>query len=169
MRIDTYFGMLISNLIAFFIVLDRAAMLNKQGMIDIQRAEQATALRPIAGEFAFLLFVIGIIGTGLLAIPVLAGSVRYALAKFNGWPKGLHRPFRSAPGFYCAIAAVTALGVSLNVIAVSPIKALFWSAVVNGLSAGPIMVLIMLMASDRKLTGGLKLPAPQLVSNGFRL
>jgi NRAMP (natural resistance-associated macrophage protein)-like metal ion transporter len=158
-HVDTYVGMAISNLIAFFIILDTAATLHRRGMTEIQTAAQAAAaLRPLAGELAFLLFVIGIVGTGLLAIPVLAGSLGYALAEFQAWPMGLERPVRSAPGFYGVIAGVTLLGVALNLAAVSPIKALFWSAVINGLSAGPIMVLIMLMTTDRRLTGRLKLP-----------
>jgi len=164
MRIDTYFGMAVSNFIGLFIILATAATLHRHGTTDIQTATQAAeALRPIAGDFAFLLFVIGIVGTGLLAIPVLAGSVGYAVAELKAWPTGLDRPVRSARGFYATIAAVTLLGVALNYASVSPIKALFWSAVINGLSAGPIMILIMLMASDRKLTGKLRLPKLQWI------
>ena len=164
MRVDTYFGMAVSNVIGFFIILTTAATLHLNGVTDIQTAAQAAeALRPLAGEFAFLLFVIGIVGTGLLAIPVLAGSVGYAIAELRAWPSGLNQPVRSAPRFYATIAAVTLLGVALNLASVNPIKALFWSAVINGLSAGPIMVLVMLMASNRQLTGKLKLPIPQRV------
>jgi Mn2+/Fe2+ NRAMP family transporter len=163
-RVDTYVGMAISNLIAFFIILDTAANLHRQGVTDIQTAAQAAeALHPIAGELAFLLFVIGIVGTGLLALPVLAGSVGYSLAEFRGLPLGLDRPVRSAPGFYAVIAGVTLLGVALNLAAISPIKALFWSAVINGLSAGPIMVLIMLMTTNQKLTGKLQLSGLQWI------
>ena len=162
MRIDTYLGMAISNVIGFFIMLDTAAMLHGHGVTNIETAAQAAAaLRPIAGEFAFIVFVVGILGTGLLSIPVLAGSVGYALAELRSWPMGLERPLRSAPRFYAAIAAVTALGVALNFASISPIKALFWCAVINGLAAGPIMVLMMLMTGNAKLTGGLKLPRPQ--------
>ena len=164
MRIDTYFGMAVSNIIGLFIILATAATLHQHGITDIQTAIQAAeALRPVAGDFAFLLFVIGIVGTGLLAIPVLAGSVGYAVAELKAWPTGLDRPVRSARGFYATIAAVTLLGMALNYASVSPIKALFWSAVINGVSAGPIMILIMLMASDRKLTGKLQLPKPQWI------
>ena len=164
MRVDTYFGMAVSNVIGFFIILNTAATLHLNGVTDIQTAAQAAeALRPFAGEFAFLLFVVGIVGTGLLAIPVLAGSVGYAVAELRAWPRGLDKPVGSARRFYATIAAVTVLGVALNLASVNPIKALFWSAVINGLSAGPIMVLVMLMASNHKLTGKLKLPAPQRV------
>jgi NRAMP (natural resistance-associated macrophage protein)-like metal ion transporter len=164
MRIDTYFGMAVSNIIGLFIILATAATLHQNGMTDIQTATQAAeALRPVAGEWSFLLFAIGIVGTGLLAIPVLAGSVGYAVAELKAWPTGLDRPIRSARGFYATIAAVTLLGMALNYASVSPIKALFWSAVINGLSAGPIMILIMLMASDRKLTGKVRLPKPQWI------
>jgi NRAMP (natural resistance-associated macrophage protein)-like metal ion transporter len=164
MRIDTYLGMAVSNLIAFFIVLDTGALLHAHGTREIETAAQAAeALRPIAGEFAFLLFGIGIIGTGLLAIPVLAGSVGYALAELRGWPHGLSRKLRSAHAFYGAIALVTLLGVALNLSPVSPIKALFWSAVINGVSAGPIMAVLMLMTTNGKLTGGLRLPRPQWI------
>jgi NRAMP (natural resistance-associated macrophage protein)-like metal ion transporter len=164
MRIDTYFGMAVSNIIGLFIILATGATLHQHGMTDIQTATQAAeALRPVAGDLAFLLFAIGIVGTGLLAIPVLAGSVGYAVAELKAWPIGLDRPVRSARGFYATIAAVTLLGMALNYASVSPIKALFWSAVINGLSAGPIMILIMLMASDRKLTGKLRLPKPQWI------
>lgn len=162
MRVDTYIGMAVSNVIAFFIILDTAATLHSHGVTDIQTAAQAAeALRPVAGELAFLLFVIGIVGTGLLAVPILAGSVAYAVAELAAWPTGLDKPARSARGFYATIVIVTAMGMALNLAAVNPIKALFWSAVINGLFAGPLMVLIMLMASNRRLIGKLRLPAPQ--------
>jgi NRAMP (natural resistance-associated macrophage protein)-like metal ion transporter len=164
MRIDTYFGMAVSNIVGLFIILATGATLHQHGVTDIQTATQAAdALRPVAGDLAFLFFLIGIVGTGLLAIPVLAGSVGYAVAELKAWPIGLDRPVRSARGFYATIAAVTLLGMALNYASVSPIKALFWSAVINGLSAGPIMILIMLIASDRRLTGKLRLPKPQWI------
>ena len=163
-RVDTYAGMAVSNTIGFFIILDTAATLHLHGVTDIETATQAaTALRPIAGDFAFVLFVLGILGTGLLSIPVLAGSVGYALAELRSWPIGLERPLRAAREFYGAIAAVTALGVALTFTSISAIKALFWSAVLNGVSAGPIMILLMLMTRDMKLTGGLTLPRPQWI------
>jgi Mn2+/Fe2+ NRAMP family transporter len=164
MRADTYLGMALSNSIAFFIMLDTGSLLHPHGITNIQTAAQAaSALRPLAGEFAFLLFSIGIIGTGLLAIPVLAGSLGYAMAEIRNWPIGLDRSLPKARRFYAAIAAVTILGVALNFTSINPIKALYWSAVINGLSAGPIMIVMMLMTTNPKVTGGVKLPKPQWV------
>jgi Mn2+/Fe2+ NRAMP family transporter len=123
MRTDTYLGMAVSNVIAFFIVLDTAAILHAHGITEIDTATQAAqALRPVGGELAFLLFGIGIIGTGLLAVPVLAGSVGYARAELHGWPRGLSKKLDSARGFYAAIALITLLGIALNFAHVSPIK-----------------------------------------------
>ncbi|MHB8382004.1 MAG: NRAMP family divalent metal transporter [Candidatus Binataceae bacterium] len=164
MRADTYLGMALSNVIAFFIILDTGALLHPHGITDIQTAAQAaSALKPLAGEFAFILFSVGIIGTGLLAIPVLAGSLGYAMAEIRSWPTGLDRPLLKARGFYAAIAGVTLLGIALNFSSFSPIKALYWSAVINGVSAGPIMIVLMLMTTNPKITGGVKLPTPQWV------
>jgi Mn2+/Fe2+ NRAMP family transporter len=164
MRADTYFGMAVSNIIAYFIMLDTGALLHAHGTRQIETATQAAeALRPVGGEFAFLLFAIGIIGTGLLAVPVLAGSVGYALAELACWPRGLAKKLESARAFYGSIAAVTLLGLVLNLFRISPIKALFWSAVVNGVCAGPIMVLVMLMTTNKTITGVLKFPRPQWV------
>ena len=143
-----------SNLVALFIVLTTAATLNAHGVTDIQTsADAAKALRPIAGEFAFAVFALGIVGTGLLAVPVLAGSAAYALGEALDWRVGLaERPGR-APAFYWAIVAARFVGALLNFSPLDPIKALFWSAVINGVAAVPIMVLIMLMASGRKVMG----------------
>jgi Mn2+/Fe2+ NRAMP family transporter len=164
MRGDTYLGMAFSNIIAFFIILDTAAVLHAHGITDIQTGAQAAeALRPLAGELAFLLFSLGIIGTGLIAIPVLAGSSAYALAEALELPIGLERKLHRAKGFYGILAVATLLGVALNFIGLNPIKALFWSAVINGVAAVPIMVVMMLMTSNRKITGGLRLPTPQKV------
>jgi Mn2+/Fe2+ NRAMP family transporter len=164
MRGDTYLGMAFSNIIAFFIILDTAAVLHAHGITDIQTGAQAAeALRPLAGELAFLLFSIGIIGTGLIAIPVLAGSSAYALAETLKWPIGLERKLNRAKGFYGILAVATLLGVALNFIGMNPIKALFWSAVINGVAAVPIMMVMMLMTSNKKITGGLRLPTPQKV------
>jgi NRAMP (natural resistance-associated macrophage protein)-like metal ion transporter len=164
MRGDTYLGMAFSNIIAFFIILDTAAVLHAHGITDIQTGAQAAeALRPLAGELAFLLFSIGIIGTGLIAIPVLAGSSAYALAEALELPIGLERKLHRAKGFYGILAVATLLGVALNFIGLNPIKALFWSAVINGVAAVPIMIVMMLMTSNRKITGGLRLPTPQKV------
>jgi Mn2+/Fe2+ NRAMP family transporter len=156
--------MAVSNIIAYFIMLDTGALLHAHGLTQIETATQAAeALRPVGGEFAFLLFATGIIGTGLLAVPVLAGSVGYALAEIAGWPRGLAKKPESARAFYGSIAAVTLLGLVLNLFHISPIKALFWSAVINGLCAGPIMGLIMLMTTNPTITGGLKFPRPQWI------
>jgi Mn2+/Fe2+ NRAMP family transporter len=164
MRADTYFGMAVSNIIGYCIMLDTAALLHPHGITYIETATQAAeALRPIGGEFAFLLFGIGIIGTGLLAVPVLAASVGYALAEFGSWSWGLSKTLRGARAFYGSIAAVTVFGITLNLLAVSPIKALFWSAIINGISAGPIMVMIMLMTTNRKITKTLRFPRAQWI------
>jgi Mn2+/Fe2+ NRAMP family transporter len=164
MRTDTYIGMAFSNAIAFFIILDTAAVLHAHGVTNIQSATQAAeALRPLAGELTFLLFSIGIIGTGLLAVPVLAGSSAYALAEALKWPIGLERKPDKARGFYGTLGAATLLGVALNFTAIDPIKALFWSAVINGVAAVPIMVVMMLMTANPKVTGTLRLPLRQKV------
>jgi NRAMP (natural resistance-associated macrophage protein)-like metal ion transporter len=153
-RLDTLVGMGASNLVALFIMLTTAATLNAHGVTDIQTsADAAKALRPIAGEFAFAVFALGIVGTGLLAVPVLAGSAAYGLGEALDWRVGLaERPGR-APAFYWAIVAATFVGAALNFSPLDPIKALFWSAVINGVAAVPIMALIMLMASDRRVMG----------------
>ena len=153
-RLDTLVGMGASNLVALFIVLTTAATLNAHGISNIETsADAAKALRPIAGDFAFVLFALGIVGTGLLAVPVLAGSAAYALGETLGWRIGLaQRPGR-APAFYWAITAGILVGALLNFSPLDPIKALFWSAVINGVAAVPIMALIMLIASQRKVMG----------------
>jgi NRAMP (natural resistance-associated macrophage protein)-like metal ion transporter len=164
MRGDTYLGMAFSNIIAFFIILDTAAVLHAHGITDIQTGAQAAeALRPLAGELAFLLFSIGIIGTGLIAIPVLAGSSAYALSEALKWPIGLERKLHRARGFYGILAVATLIGVALNFVGMNPIKALFWSAVINGVAAVPIMITMMLMTGNKKITGGLRLPTLQRV------
>jgi NRAMP (natural resistance-associated macrophage protein)-like metal ion transporter len=164
MRSGTYLGMAFSNIIAFFIILDTGAVLHAHGITDIQTGAQAAeALRPLAGELAFLLFSIGIIGTGLIAIPVLAGSSAYALAEALKWPIGLERKLHRAKGFYGILTVATIIGVALNFIGLNPIKALFWSAVINGVAAVPIMIVMMLMTTNKNITGGLKLPTLQSV------
>jgi len=154
MKLDTIVGMGFSNIIALFIMLTTAATLNAHGVTDIQTSSQAAeALRPIAGRFAFTIFALGIIGTGLLALPVLAGSAAYAVGEALHWRVGLaQRPGR-ARHFYGAIAVATLVGATLNFTPLDPIKALFWSAVINGVAAVPIMVMIMLMASRSKVMG----------------
>jgi len=153
-KIDTYVGMGFSNLVAFFIILTAAVTLHGHGITDIQTSAQAAeALRPLAGAFAFVLFSGGIIGTGLLAVPVLAGSAAYAVAEAFRWRIGLGRPLLKARGFYAILTVATLLGLALNFTPIDPIKALFWSAVINGVIAVPIMIVIMLMASRLDVMG----------------
>jgi NRAMP (natural resistance-associated macrophage protein)-like metal ion transporter len=152
--VDTYAGMAISNLVAFFIILTAAVTLHAHGLTDIQTADQAaSALRPLAGQFAFLLFAAGIVGTGLLAVPVLAGSAAYGICDALHWKASLEKKPEERQGFYGALALVTAAGVVLNFAGINPIKALFWSAVFNGIAATPVMAIVMLMACNRKLMG----------------
>jgi NRAMP (natural resistance-associated macrophage protein)-like metal ion transporter len=153
-KIDTLFGMGFSNVVAFFIMLTAAVTLHAHGITNIQTSAQAAeALRPLAGDFAFWLFSAGIIGTGLLAVPVLAGSAAYAVAEAFEWPIGLGLTLSKARGFYVIVIVSTLLGVALNFSAIDPIKALFWSAVINGVIAVPIMVVMMLMAVRRDVMG----------------
>ncbi|HEY4316745.1 MAG TPA: divalent metal cation transporter [Herbaspirillum sp.] len=153
-RIDTCSGMGFSNLVAFFIVLTTAATLNAHGLTDIQTtAQAASALRPIAGEFGFLLFALGIIGTGLLAVPVLAGSAAYAMAGTFRWKNSLEAKPAAAKRFYGIIAVSTLLGVALCFTPIDPIKALYWSAVINGVMSVPIMAIMMLMAVHPDIMG----------------
>ncbi|MCX7173373.1 MAG: divalent metal cation transporter [Proteobacteria bacterium] len=153
-KIDTYIGMGFSNLVAFFIILTTAVTLNLNGISDIQTsAEAAAALRPIAGEFAFILFSMGIIGTGMLAIPVLAGSSAYAMAGAFKWKNSLeHTPMR-AKRFYGIIAVSTLIGIALDFTSIDPFKALYWSAVINGVISVPIMAVMMLMAVRPEIMG----------------
>lgn len=151
-RWDTYSGMAFSNIVAFFIILTAAATLHMQGKTDINSAaEAAEALRPIAGSFASLLFCIGIVGTGLLAVPVLAGSAAYALGEALKLPTGLeHKPLE-AKGFYIILAVATLLGLGIALSPINSIDALFWSAVANGVIAPPIMIMMMLMTTNRRI------------------
>jgi len=152
--LDTYIGMAFSNLIAFFIILTTAETLNRTGITNIATSAQAAeALRPIAGEFAFLLFSLGIIGAGLLALPVLAGSAAYAIGELRGWRIGLERKPENAKAFYGVIALAFGLGLLMLFLPIDPIKALFWSAVLNGVIAVPLMVATMIVASNRKHLG----------------
>lgn len=151
---DTYIGMGFSNLVAFFIILSAAATLNRAGVTDIQTSAQAAeALRPLAGDFAFLLFSLGIIGTGMLAVPVLAGSAAYAVVECFDWNSGLDKKLREAKRFYAIISLATVGGVALNFTPIDPIKALLWSAVINGVIALPIMVVMMLLGSNARVMG----------------
>ena len=159
MQSDTWIGMAFSNLVAFFIILTAAVVLHAHGIQDIQTSTQAAeALRPVAGRFAFLLFSLGVIGTGLLAVPVLAGSSAYAVGESRRWSVGLEKTPLAAWRFYAVIVVSTLVGVLLNAIHLDPVRALFWSAVVNGVVAAPIMVMIMLLAGRRKVMGSFKLP-----------
>ncbi len=153
-RWDTYIGMGFSNLVAFFIILSAAATLHQAGITDIQTSAQAAeALRPLAGDFAFLLFSLGIIGTGMLAVPVLAGSAAYAVVESFDWRSGLDKKLHEAKEFYAIIVLATLGGVLLNFTSIDPIKALFWSAVINGVIALPIMVVMMLLGSNEGVMG----------------
>jgi Mn2+/Fe2+ NRAMP family transporter len=155
-RLDTLFGMAFSNLIALAIMLATAATLHAQGVTNIgSAAEAAQALEPIAGKFAFLLFAIGIIGTGLLAVPVLAGSAAFAVSETHGWNAGLEYKPLQAARFYAIIAGATFVGVALDWSNLNPIQALFWSAILNGVAAVPIMAAMMLVASSRRIMGHL--------------
>ena len=153
---DTYIGMILSNVIALCIVVATAVTLNQQGITNIQTSSQAAeALRPVAGEFAFALFALGIIGTGLLAVPVLAGSAAYAVSEVFGWKSGLSHGFREARGFYSIIIVATVIGTLMSTLEVDPIKALVWSAVVNGVISVPIMVVMMWIGQSTRLMGAL--------------
>ncbi|MFM2435011.1 MAG: Manganese transport protein [Pseudomonadota bacterium] len=160
-KIDTYIGMGFSNLVAFFIILTTALTLNLHGITNIQTSAQAaTALRPIAGEFAFFLFSAGIIGTGLLAIPVLAGSAAYAMAGVFEWSSSLELEPMRAKGFYSIIAMSTLIGVALCFTGIDPIKGLYWSAVINGVISVPIIALMLLMACRPEIMGKFTLSLP---------
>ena len=153
-RADTYVGMAFSNLVALAIVITTAATLHAHGVTNIETsAEAATALKPLAGPFAFTVFALGIIGTGLLALPVLAGSTAYALGEAFDWPVGLALKAKRAKAFYGMIAAAMVVGGLLNFSPIDPIKALFWSAVVNGVVAAPVMAMMMVLASRRAVMG----------------
>jgi Mn2+/Fe2+ NRAMP family transporter len=161
---DTTIGMFYSNAIAFFIILCTAVTLNAAGVTNIQTAAQAAgALKPLAGNFAFLLFSLGIVSTGLLAVPVLAGSGAYALAEARGWKEGLENKLSDAREFYAVIAFSVAAGVALDFSPIDPIKALFWSAVVNGVIAVPLMAVIMILATRKSVMGEFVVPAWQSV------
>jgi NRAMP (natural resistance-associated macrophage protein)-like metal ion transporter len=158
-EIDTYIGMLISNIIGFFIIVTTAATLHVNGVTDVKTsADAAQALRPIAGQFASTIFALGIIGTGLLAIPVLAGSAAYAVGEALKWPTGLSRLPLEAKAFYGTIALAVVLGSIVPFAHVDPMKALFWSAVINGIVAVPVMAIMMLMSNSARIMGQFVLP-----------
>ena len=151
---DTWSGMLYSDLTAYLIILATAVTLNVAGINDIETAAQAaSALRPLAGDFAFILFALGILGVGLIGVPVLAGSAAYALSEAMGWKSGLERKVTDARGFYGVIAVSVLAGLFIQYLPISPMKALFWSAVINGVVAVPLMVVIILLASRKSVMG----------------
>ena len=157
-RTDTMIGMGVSNVIALFIIFATAATLNAHGVTEIQTSAQAAeALRPVAGPFAFGLFAVGIMATGMLAVPVLAGSAAYGVSEIFGWTEGLDRQPREAKAFYGTIAVATLCGVALNFSSLDPVKALYWSAVVNGILAAPLMAVMMLIATNKRVMGRLTL------------
>ena len=152
--IDTTFGMAFSNVVAFFIILTTAVTLHAHGVTNIQTSAQAAeALRPLAGELTFLLFSLGIIGTGFLAVPVLAGSAAYGLAEALGWRATLEAPPLKARGFYAIIAVATLVGVAMDFTSLDPIQMLFWSAVINGVVSVPMIVVMMLLVSNPAVMG----------------
>ncbi|QWG17468.1 divalent metal cation transporter [Bradyrhizobium sediminis] len=155
-RIDTITGMAFSSLVSLAIVFATAATLHAHGITDIATSAQAAeALRPIAGEFAFALFALGIIGTGLLAVPVLAGSAAYAVSEVFGWTESLDARPNDARAFYATIAVATLLGAALNFVGLDPVKALYWAAVVNGVLAAPLMAVMMLIVRNPRVMGRL--------------
>jgi NRAMP (natural resistance-associated macrophage protein)-like metal ion transporter len=154
-KIDVGVGTLFSNLVMFFIILTTAVTLNRHGITHIETSrEAAEALRPLAGRFAATLFTVGIVGVGLLAIPTLAGSAAYAFAETFGWRQGLDKKLKQAHSFYAVILMSTAVGVGLNFAGIHPVKALYWTAVINGLLAPFLLVAILIVAADKKLMQG---------------
>ena len=153
-KLDTLIGMGFSNIVAWAIILTAAVTLHAQGHTDIATAEQAAAaLKPLAGKLAFALFATGIIGTGLLAIPVLAGSAAYSVGEAMQWPVGLERNWREARSFYAVIAIATVLGALQNFLHINPMRALFWTAVINGIVAVPVLVVMMFISTNGGIMG----------------
>jgi len=163
-RWDTWSGMLYSNVTAYFIILATGLTLHVAGITDIGTAAQAAgALRPLAGEAAYLLFAVGILGVGLIGVPVLAASAGYAMAEAFGWQSGLARKAADARGFYGVIVASVLAGLAIQYSPISPMKALFWSAVINGVAAVPLMVVVILLASSRAVMGDYASGPPNVV------
>jgi Mn2+/Fe2+ NRAMP family transporter len=154
LKVDVITGMFASNFIMYFIILTTAATLHAHGMVKIETAKQAAeALRPLAGNAAYLLFTLGLIGTGMLGVPVLAGSCAYAIAEAAAWRGSLERKPRGAKRFYAVLGAALALGLAIDYMGLDAVKMLFWSAVVNGILAPPLILLILLLTADRKVMG----------------
>ena len=153
-RWDTWSGMLYSNVASYCIILATAVTLNVAGITNIETAAQAAnALRPLAGNFAFYLFAIGILGVGLIGVPVLAGSAGYAMSEAFGWKEGLERKVKDARGFYAVIAVSILVALVIQYSPISPMKALFWSAVINGIVAVPLLVVVTLLAGKKSVMG----------------
>jgi NRAMP (natural resistance-associated macrophage protein)-like metal ion transporter len=166
-RWDTWSGMLYSDITSFFIILATAVTLNVAGITDIETAAQAaSALKPLAGNFAYILFALGILGVGLIGVPVLAGSGAYALSEALGWKSGLELKAVDARGFYGVIAVSVLAGLVIQYSPISPMKALFWSAVINGVVAVPLMVVIILLASKKSVMGAYTASKP-LIALGW--
>jgi len=154
MRLDVWSGMFLSNLVMFFIIAAAGGILFPNGINDIESASQAAeALRPFAGDATYYLFALGIIGTGLLAIPVQAGSSSYALAESMGWKEGLYRNLDQAKAFYGIIIISMLVGLGINFIGIDPIKALIYAAIANAIIAPVILLFIVLISSNRKFMG----------------
>ena len=154
-RMDVGVGTFVSNMVMFFIILTTAITLNRHGVTHIETSRQAAeALRPLAGKFAAILFTVGIVGVGFLAIPTLAGSAAHAFAETLGWRQGLDKKLKQARAFYTLILLSTGVGVGLDFVGINPVKALYWTAVINGLLAPFLLVAILVVASDKKLMQG---------------
>jgi Mn2+/Fe2+ NRAMP family transporter len=163
-RWDTWSGMFYSDITAYFIILATAVTLNVSGVRNIDTAaDAARALRPLAGEFAYLLFAVGILGVGLIGVPVLAGSGAYALSEAMGWNEGLERKAKDAKGFYSIIAISVLVGLVIQYSPISPMKALFWSAVINGVIAVPLMTVILILSTKKSIMGEFTASRPVLV------
>jgi Mn2+/Fe2+ NRAMP family transporter len=163
-RWDTWSGMFYSDLTAYFIILATAVTLNVAGITDIDTAAKAaSALRPLAGNFAYLLFAMGILGVGLIGVPVLAGSGAYALSEAMGWNWGLERKAVDARGFYAVIAVSVLAGLGIQYSPISPMKALFWSAVINGIVAVPLMIVLILLVSKKSVMGNFTASRPLII------
>lgn len=153
-KIDTITGMVFCNMVFYFVILAAGATLHVSGQTDIQSAtEAAEALRPLAGDLATVLFAVGLIGAGLLAVPVLTGSAAYAVAETFGWRSGLNEKPHKAKRFYAVIALSTLVGVLINFAGINPIRALFWTAVINGVVAPPLLVVVMLVSNNKRVMG----------------
>lgn len=169
MRIDVISGMVFSNIVAFFVMLTSAVVLFPGGIIVETAGDAALALAPVAGPFASLLFSVGIIGTGLLSIPILAGSASYAVSEIFGWKSGLYRKLREAHGFYGVITIATLVGLMINAIGVSPIRLLLWTAFINGLVAPVILTSILFIGNNKKIMGKWRNGRLSNVLNGLTL